>query len=506
MTAAFDHGGARIHLRPSSMEDYRRFLAIKQLPTYSFTGRTASFPREYATRIGITVGNSRANLPYEPNPAMFDFQRDITSLAIEKGKFALFEDCGLGKTIQELEFARHAARCLPSPKCVLIVAPLMVISQTMQEAERFYGGELAITQLHANNLQEWLTHGTDRIGIVNFEALVEDLQPGRLGGLIIDESSMLKSHYGVWGQVILRLSRGLDWKLAGTGTPAPNDRIEYANHAVFVDAFPNVNAFLARFFVNRGQTQERWTLKPHAIKPFYRALSHWSIFLSNPGRYGWKDMAEPLPPINVHVHHVDMTIEQHDALHATTGMLIPGRVGGICSRAALGQIAKGNHKGEKIATNKSGFIRSLVDSWPTESSIVWCIYNAEQDAMRATFPDAASIAGDTPMEERLPMIDDFKAGRIKTIITKPKVLGFGLNLQIATRQVFSGLQDSYESYYQAVKRSNRYGAKFPLNVHIPLTDLERPMVETVLEKADRVHVDTIAQEAIFMEIRNNVLA
>jgi superfamily II DNA or RNA helicase len=201
-----------------------------------------------------------------------------------------------------------------------------------------------------------------------------------------------------------------------------------------------------------------------------------------------------------------MTGEQIDTLHAATGMLLPGQAGGICSRSTLGQIAKGRHKGNDIATNKNTYIRGLVDSWPAESTLIWCIFNAEQDAMKATFPEAGSISGDTPMEERIPMIADFKAGKLKTLITKPKVLGFGLNLQVATRQVFSGLQDSYESYYQAVKRSNRYGAKFPLNVHIPLTDLERPMVETVLEKADRIHADTEAQEAIFMEIRNNVLA
>jgi len=506
MSVAFENGGARIHLHSSSMDDYKKFLAIKQLPTYAFTGRTASFPREYAARIGVAVGDSRQKLPYEPNPALFDFQRDISAMAIDKGKFCLFEDCGLGKTIQELEFARHSARCLPAPKCVLIVAPLMVIPQTLQEAERFYRGELAIDHLHANNLQDWLTHGTARIGIVNFEALYDGLSPGRLGGLVIDESSMLKSHYGIWGRVILDLGRGLDWKLAGTGTPAPNDRIEYANHAVFMDAFPNVNAFLARFFVNRGQTQERWSLKAHAIRPFYRALSHWSIFLSNPGKYGWKDMSEPLPPIHTNIHHVPMTGEQIDTLHAATGMLLPAHAGGICSRSTLGQIAKGRYRGEDVATNKNTFIRGLVDSWPAESTLIWCIFNAEQDSIKATFPEAGSIAGDTPMEERLPMISDFKAGKLKTLITKPKVLGFGLNLQVATRQVFSGLQDSYESYYQAVKRSNRYGAKYPLNVHIPLTDLERPMVETVLEKADRVHADTEAQEAIFMEIRNNVLA
>jgi SNF2 family DNA or RNA helicase len=141
----------------------------------------------------------------------------------------------------------------------------------------------------------------------------------------------------------------------------------------------------------------------------------------------------------------------------------------------------------------------LVESWPDESTIIWCLYNAEQDGMARLFPDAANIDGDTPIETRLSLIDDFKAGRRKVMISKPKILGFGLNLQIATRQIFSGLQDSYESYYQAVKRSNRYGSTRPLNVHIPVTEVERPMIETVLRKAKMVQADAEAQERIFKE-------
>jgi superfamily II DNA or RNA helicase len=163
----------------------------------------------------------------------------------------------------------------------------------------------------------------------------------------------------------------------------------------------------------------------------------------------------------------------------------------------LSQIAKGNHRGKSIPSNKPEYIRNLVESWPDESTIIWCIYNSEQELMERTFTGAASISGDTPFAERERMINGFKAGTIKVLISKPKILGFGLNLQIATRQVFSGLMDSYESYYQAVKRSNRIGSKYPLNVHIPITDIERPMVETVLVKAKRIQEDTEQQERIF---------
>lgn len=491
----------RLNLDPSSIADYERFLAVKAMPTFRFKGRTAIFPDEYASVVGERARQHR-QADYRPWPGLFDYQRDIARMAIAKKRFSVFADCGLGKTLILLEFARHVANVMHDGQCVLIVSPLMVVRQTMAEAAKWYGDALPIEQVPANRLHDWLINGKGKVGITNYDALTDDLVPGRLAGLILDESSMLKSHYGKWGTTCLRLGRGLHWKLALTGTPAPNDRIEYANHAVFMGAFPTVNAFLARYFVNRGQTDNRWELKPHALRPFYMSLSHWCIFLTNPSTYGWKDNCESIPPIHVHIHDVPMTVQQRDAMHTETGALIAIRAGGITSRGALARIAKGYHDGERIDTLKPAYIRSLVDQWPSESTIIWCIYNDEQEHVAAQFPEASSIDGDTPYDVRERLIDDFKAGRRRVLISKPKILGFGLNLQIATRQVFSGLQDSYESYYQAVKRSNRYGSTKPLNVHIPITDVERPMIETVLEKAARVQFDTEEQERIFKENRH----
>jgi superfamily II DNA or RNA helicase len=474
-------------------EDYRRFLAIKSLPQYRFTGRTATFPDEYAARLGLAAEAVDAG-QYEPILGLFDYQLDITKIAIRKQKFAVFADCGLGKTLILLEFARHAASMLPADRSVLIVSPLMVVEQTMAEAQAWYGRTLEIEHVRSSQLTSWLCDAErGRIGITNYDALHDDTPQGRLGGLILDESSMLKSHYGKWGQDCLRLGRGLNWKLACTGTPAPNDRIEYANHAVFLDAFPTVNAFLARYFVNRGQTQERWALKPHALAPFYRSLSHWCVFLTNPATYGWKDNTSGIPPIHVHIHDVDMSESQHDEVRNQTGMLFSADPGGIGSRAKLARIAK---NGDSL---KPAFIRALIESWPDESTIVWCKFNDEQDRLASEIPGAMSISGATPIDERRRIIEDFKAGRCRVVVTKPKILGFGLNLQCCTRQVFSSMHDSYEEFYQAVKRSNRVGSTRPLNVHVPVTDVERPMVENVLHKAKRVQHDTEEQERIFKD-------
>lgn len=473
-----------------TIDGYRTFLKVKQLPRYEIHGRIATVPDEYADRLGVQ-SHRQSFAAYSPLPGLFDYQRDIVRMAIEKQKMAIFADCGLGKTMMLLEFARHVRAVQSRP--VLIVSPLMVVPQTIAECRKFYGDSLPIEQVDAKGLPKWMKSGGGGLGITNYDALKDDTPQGNLGGLILDESSMLKSHYGKWGQVCLRLGAGLDWKLALTGTPAPNDRIEYANHAVFLDAFPNVNAFLARFFVNRGQTAERWELKPHALRPFYRALSHWCIFLTDPSTYGWKDNVHSIPPIHVHIDEVRLSAHQERQVRETTGQLFVTELGGITTRAKLSRLAKCE------SGNKPQFIADMVRSWPEESTIIWCRYNDEQRAIEAVLPEAASIDGDTPLADRLRIIDDFKAGRVRVLVSKPKVLGFGLNLQICTRQVFSGLQDSYEEYYQAVKRSNRIGSTRPLNVHIPVSDVERPMVENVLRKARRVEADTREQEAMFRE-------
>jgi len=490
----------RITLNLDRVDDYCKFLRIKSLPKFRFCGRTAIFPDEYAAAVGVDTVPERIT-EYTPADYLFDYQADISRSAITKRKYAAFIDCGLGKTAILCEFARHASQNIPAGRCILILSPLMVIEQTLAEVKRFYGDSLPVRQIRANELNDWLASGTESIGITNYESLTDEIKPGRLSGLICDESSMLKSHYGKWGMKIIELGKGLPWKLALTGTPAPNDRIEYANHAVFLDHFPTVNSFLARFFVNRGETGERWELKPHALEPFYRALSHWSIFLTNPATYGWKDNTATVPPIHVHIHDVSLTLEQTELAFTKTGTLFANNIGGITSRSVLSQIAKGCYKGVRVDTEKPAYIKQLVESWPDESTIIWCKYNTEQDIIAATFPHAANISGDTPYESRVELINEFKSGKRKVLISKPKIMGFGLNLQIATRQVFSGLQDSYEEFYQAVKRSNRYGSTRPLNVHIPVTDIERPMIETVLTKAKRVQHDTEEQERIFHDAK-----
>jgi superfamily II DNA or RNA helicase len=490
----------QVLLSTRDLSSYRLFLKIKQLPSWRIQGHVAEFPDEYAELIlGQKVQAHAVN--WEPSPFLYDYQLDIAKLAITKRKYAVFADCGLGKTLIMLEFAQAAQQPLSVlTRGFLIVSPLMVVPQTQEECQRWYGFQPEYVK--ASKLQHWLDNCGGKIGITNYEGIHDDLQPGRLGGLALDESSLLKSHYGKWGTKLIEMGKGLEWKLCLTGTPAPNDRIEYANHAVFLDAFPTVNSFLATFFVNRGQTSERWVLKDHAFGAFYRALSHWCVFLTDPATYGWQDnTAGSIPPIHVHIHEVPLSSEQRRLVSQMDNQLFTTDLGGISTRAAYGQIAKGYWKKKQIATHKPKFIADLIGSWQDrESTLLWCIYNEEQSRLERELPDAATITGATPHGKRQEMIAAFKHGEIRTLITKPKILGFGLNLEVATRQVFSGLQDSYESYYQAVKRSNRIGSHKPLHVHIPVTDIEEPMVQNVLRKAHRVQHDTEEQERLFKEL------
>jgi hypothetical protein len=371
----------------------------------------------------------------------------------------------------------------------------MVVKQMVDEYATFYGETIDTVKSH--KLESWLKDCHGKIGVTNWEALKPETKQGQLNCLILDESSMLKSQYGAFGQAAIELGKGIEYKLCGTGTPAPNDRIEYGNHAVFLDQFPTLNAFLARYFVNKGQTNERWQIKPHALKPFFKSMSDWSIFLVNPSTYGWKDNAQNIPPIHVHVQEIQMTDEQNRAVQKATGGLFAVSAGGVTKRSTFSKIAKGLDGSE---TRKFTAIKSLTDKWPDESVIIWCWYNEEQAILEKVFPEAASIKGSTKMDDRIALIDDFKSGKRKILISKPKVLGFGLNLQIATKQIFSSLIDSYEQYYQAVKRSNRVGSTKPLDVYIPVLDVERPMVENVLQKATRVLQDTEEQENLFKEL------
>ena len=363
----------------NSVDGYRTFLKVKALPIHSFTGREAWFPDEYAERLGLSPAAS-GGMAYKANPKLFDYQKAIAKIAISKRKYAVFMEPGRGKTLIDFEYAHHAMA--ETGGRILIVCPPMVIQQMIDEHAKFYPSMNGPERVRAAGLQEWLNGRGPAFGITNYEAIREGLTPGNLSALILSESSMLKSHYGKWGTRLIELGRGLHWKLCETGTPAPNDRIEYA-------------------------------------------------------------------------------------------------------KGSLG--------------SRPEFVASLVEQ-DKSPCLIWCKYNPEQDDLERRIKNVASISGATPEDDRIDMIREYQSGKRTRLMSKPKILGFGLNLQVTRRMVFSTLQDSYEDYFQCVKRANRTGSSQPLDVYAPVTELERPMMENVLEKAARVEADTQEQEQLFKEV------
>lgn len=480
-------------LSPNTFDDYETLLRAKQLPRYEVRGSWLIFPDEYAEIMGVSERHQSFS-EYDPAPFLFDYQEYFAEVAVAKKRFSLFWDCGLGKTAVQLEFARHCSEVLPPSQKVLIVTWMMIIPQFLEEVERFYGSGMKVEQVPSGGLADWLK-GDGRIGITNWDTFKKPVKPGDLGAVVADETSILKNSYGTIGRNFLECTKQVEWKLGGTGTPAPNDCHEYANHAVMAGACKTSSEFYGRYFVNRGQTNNRWELREHAKGNFYRELSHWSVFLNNPATYGFTDNVGTLPPIHVHIDDVELTKQQEEMAYSNQGMLFGVSAGGIVDRARMSKLGKGLSKHGRIKTNKVDAIKRLAKG----PSIIWCLYNDEQAMMEEAFPGAASIKGTTPVERRIELVEDFKSGAVDVLISKPKILGFGLNLQRCERMIFSGLQDSYESYYQAVKRANRIGSTKPLHVHIPVTEIERPMIETVLRKADRIHRETALQEQLFRE-------
>jgi hypothetical protein len=405
-------------LSPNSVADYQTFIKAKGLPRFRCIGHEIEFPDEYAALLGINSPKTASAGKYVPHKSLFDYQRDIASLSIRKKKFCVFAECGYGKDLMMKEAARYCASVLPPDKKILMMEPLNCIQQSLEEVERWYGRKFIVERVKSGDLNDWLHGAGGRIGICNYDALNDETPQGKLGALLCNESSIMKSS-GTWARALIRMGAGLEYKFCYTGTPAPNDRIEYANHAVFMDAFPTVNSFLARYFVNKGQTQERWILKPHALGRFYKEISHWCIFLTNPATYGWKDNTDSIPPINVHIHEIDLTGEQRKAVYDLTGKLFMNEPGGITTRSKLSQIGKGIHNGKAIEAAKPMFIRELVSSWEDkESTIIWCRFNDEQAHMERLFPDAASIQGSTKYAKRIELIHDFQHGKRRVMISK----------------------------------------------------------------------------------------
>ena len=397
--------------------------------------------RPVAEDDGFEVG------PSDISEVLYDFQRDVVRWALRRGRAAIFQDCGLGKTLQQLEWARHVGGS------VLIVAPLSVAEQTIKEAEK-----LDLKVRHIKTTAE-IAPG---IQITNYERMrgMTDAS-GYLDGIVLDESSILKSIDGKTRKILLEHFTAIKYRLCCTATPCPNDIAELANHSEFLGVMKRTD-MLASFFVH---DQDGWRMRGHAREPFFRWMASWAMAMKSPADLGYDRSRFALPPLNIHDEIVETDWKR-------PGRLFPGALRGITDRA---QVRKDSIN-DRVA--RAAEIANATD----EQVIVWCGLNGESTAATKAIPGSVEVKGADTTDHKLAAIRGFTSGEHRVLVTKPKIAGFGMNFQNANRMIFLGLSDSYESYYQCIRRQWRYGQTQPVNVHVVVTDHESEIVNNVRRK------------------------
>lgn len=405
--------------------------------------------------------------PDKVNGKLFPFQRDVVVWALRKGRAAVFLDTGLGKTFVQLEWAR-----LTGEK-TLIIAPLSVARQTIREAEKI------------NVSVKYVRHQSEcdqQISITNYEML-DEFDPAQFGAVVLDESSILKSLDGKTRTKLLSMFGDTPYRLACTATPAPNDQTEIGNHAEFL-GICRMNEMLAMFFIHAnkvietdagngrimktkqsGDKGQEWRIRNYAREHFYEWMSSWSISLRKPSDLGYDDDGYNLPSLNIKPLFVDVDYKPDDQLFFTG-------LSGIQDR----------HRVRTVTLAERVKIAAEIVNKSDEQWLVWCGLNEEGDALQEAMPGAVQVQGSDALENKISAIQDFQDGKTRVLITKPKIAGFGMNFQNSHNMVFVGLSDSWEAYYQCIRRQWRFGQKMPVNVFIVLSEVEREIYDNVMQK------------------------
>jgi len=385
----------------------------------------------------------------EINQMLFPFQRDLTRWAIKKGRAAVFADTGLGKTFIQVEWARLIG-CNS-----LIVAPLSVARQTVREAKKL-GVEVRYVREQPSG------HG---IYITNYE-MVDKFDASKFGAVILDESSILKSLDGKTRKKLIDMFGCVPYRLCCTATPAPNDIAEIANHAEFLGIMSRVD-MLACFFVHESNKKnaQGWRIKGHAVESFYKWMASWGMGVRIPSDLGYDDDGFVLPKLSIAPLYVD-------AGYVPSDRLFLDELKGIQDRALVRR---------ETITAKVEAAAAMVNN-SNEQWIVWCGLNAESDAMAKAIDGSVNVQGSDSLDYKSEMLEDFQVGKFRVLVSKPKIAGFGMNFQNCHNMLFVGLSDSWEAYYQAIRRCYRFGQTKPVAVHIVLADIEKDIFTNVMRK------------------------
>lgn len=385
-------------------------------------------------------------IPTDLNPALFPFQKHIVRQALEKGRFGIFADCGLGKTLMELEFANQVANHTGRP--FLITCPLAVGAQTIREAQKFgYGSTIS-------------KFGTDNaIEVVNYEQL-ENVDFSRYAGVGLDESSILKNYEGAYRNMIIDGFRNTPYKLAATATPAPNDPMELGNHSEFLGAMSR-QEMLSMYFVHDGGETAKWRLKGHAEDRFYEYVRSWATMLSKPSDIGFDDSGYILPGLNyierqIKTESIGLSLYNDIAVSAT-------QFNGELRRTMAARM----QAAADIVNNSA------------ENFVVWINHNPEGEMLKKLISGAIEVTGSDSAEYKEEMLQAFGNNEYRVLITKQKIASFGLNYQNCHNTVFASLDFSFERLYQAIRRFHRFGQKHAVNAYLITTDTMRNISQSI---------------------------
>lgn len=367
----------------------------------------------------------------ELNKTMFPFQKFIVKRALKAGKYAIFADCGLGKTLMQLEWAFQVSKY--TNKKVLILAPLAVVGQTKQEGIKF---------------------GIDMncIDVQNYEQL-NNIDCSIYSGIVLDESSILKNFEGETKKQIIDTFKNTPYKLACTATPSPNDPMELGNHSEFLDVMGR-NEMLAMYFVHDGGETAKWRLKGHAVKMFYQFVGSWAIMLNKPQDIGFKMVGYDLPKLNLIENQIKT----------------PKRNNGSLFNDAIISATNFNSELRITKLERLDEVVKLINDKPDENFIIWIKQNEEGEMLKKLLPEGIEVKGSDSNEWKKEKLLGFANNEFRILITKTKIASFGMNYQNCRNQIFASLDFSFEGLYQAIRRSYRFGQKSEVNIYLITTD------------------------------------
>lgn len=387
----------------------------------------------------------------EMNPELFPFQKHCVKRALKCGKYALFENTGLGKTIQQLEWAYQIHRRVGGD--IVIIAPLAVVGQTIDEGRKF-GYKVAR-----------VGDSGDGIYITNYDQ-IPNLNVKDYVGVVLDESSILKNFDGATKQLIIDSFKGTPYKLACTATPSPNDVMELGNHAEFLDVMSR-NEMLAMYFIHDGGNTSSWRLKGHCEQMFWDFVSDWATMIEKPSDIGFSDEGYILPPLHLIEDHIETAKRDNWALFNDMAV----------------NATNYNEELRQTVEERMQRVAEIVNS-SEENFIIWIKQDKEGDILRSLIPDAVEVRGSERPEVKESKLLGFGRNEYRVLVTKLKIAQFGLNYQNCHNQIFASLDFSFESTYQGIRRCYRFGQTEEVNIILICTDTMQNVRETIQRKQE----------------------